>query len=159
MEKLCKFMMVAGIIGFLLAVTKQILNPSVLDFTQQIQQGLMYRLEEILVKCTRNHYEGFHTIILTILVVGAIPVNKRVLGIKVLPGASKFTNPISLLGHLIFGRFLNFPRRVLGTRRVFGVLGRANIIVLSAFVIYDITSIGICVSCVRTVRMVLRLRL
>lgn len=147
MGKLREFVIVGGIIGILAAITIQKLNPSPLPFSAQqaIDLGEQQSLGEILVECIRDHYKMSDIVIEGILAAGAIPISKQALGMKVLPGASRFTNPISLFGHFAF-RGANLPFRVLGTRRVFGIFGRANIVVLSAFVTYDVTSLCICIS-------------
>jgi len=74
---------------------------------------------------------------------GAVPLDKRARGLPVLPGASRYTNPISLYGNrLLGGAKAGF--KVLGTKRIALIVGRANVLTAAGFAAYDITSIGLC---------------
>ena len=142
MKKLWTFVVVAGIIGILVAMAFQVASLS------SSPVGSPHRLREILAGCFWNHYEVLHIVIVGILVVGAMPIHKRAIQLKRMAGASKYTNLISLLGLFLSirsGKEPKLSRPVFGTARIFGVLGRVNVIVFSAFVTYDITSIAICV--------------
>ena len=63
--------------------------------------------------------------------------------LAVLPGASRHTNAISFFGLRAFPG-LKIGRQVLGTNRVFGLLGRANAGAAVALAAYDVASIGNC---------------
>ena len=71
---------------------------------------------------------------------GAFPLYKPAIGLPVVGNASRFTNPISLAG-------LGGPRisrAVICTTRVFGIVGRLNVVGAVAFGVYDAYSIGSC---------------
>ncbi|OUL33998.1 putative Ig domain-containing protein [Nostoc sp. 106C] len=69
---------------------------------------------------------------------GALPIPKRLIGVPVLPGSSKLTNPISIIGlHPAVRRRLRLPRRILGTTNAVRALGRANVILATGLLIYD----------------------
>jgi hypothetical protein len=79
---------------------------------------------------------------------GALPISKRLIGVPVVGDASSFTNPISLAGHK-YARGANLSSRVrlpgfTPTVRVFGLLGRVNVVGAVAFGAYDVYSIGTC---------------
>jgi RHS repeat-associated protein len=56
---------------------------------------------------------------------GGIPIPKRLIGLKVLQGASEFTNPISSLGFQNPGAMMG-RSELFGTRNLGYILGRAN---------------------------------
>lgn len=60
-------------------------------------------------------------------------------------GASTYTNPISYGGFKFFPE-ARLPFRVLGTNRIFGVLGRLNPWIGAGLLAYDAYNIGSCVS-------------
>jgi hypothetical protein len=74
-----------------------------------------------------------------------MPVDKRAAGYAVLEGASENTNVISHVGHKV-APGMKFGFRALGTKRVFGMLGRANIFVSGAFAAYDVGGIATCIA-------------
>jgi RHS repeat-associated protein len=74
--------------------------------------------------------------------IGALPIPKQLAGIPVIGDSSKFTNLVSLIPHKL-GVRMNMPR-TLGSSRVFGVLGRANVVVGTALLAWDAASIGLC---------------
>jgi RHS repeat-associated protein len=74
---------------------------------------------------------------------GAIPLYKPWLGLPVLGGASEYTNPISYFGFRFFPN-VTVGTQILGTARLFGILGRLNIIVGSALLAIDATEIWLC---------------
>ncbi len=77
--------------------------------------------------------------------IGGIPLPKRLLGIPLAggEGVSKFTNLISYVPFKL-GIRANTGLQILGSGRVFGVLGRLNAPVAAALAAYDIASIAIC---------------
>jgi RHS repeat-associated protein len=75
----------------------------------------------------------------------ALPLYKPWLGLPVLGNASRFTNPLSYAGLQRFPN-LKVPFRLFRTNRLFGLLGRANLVVGLAFLTYDISSIAGCVA-------------
>jgi RHS repeat-associated protein len=75
--------------------------------------------------------------------VGALPIPKSLVGVPVIGNSSRFTNAVSLIPHKL-GIRLNTGMQILGSGRVFGVLGRANVIVGSAMLAWDAASIAIC---------------
>jgi RHS repeat-associated protein len=77
--------------------------------------------------------------------IGALPIPKRWVGLPLAggPKASKVTNPISLIPHKL-GVKINMPSGILGTKRLFGALGRANVFVGSVLFAVDATSIIAC---------------
>jgi hypothetical protein len=76
---------------------------------------------------------------------GAAPVDKRAAGYAVAEGASPFTNLISHLGHKLAPGW-KFGKQTLGSNRVFGVLGRANIVVAAGVGAFDATRAAMCVA-------------
>lgn len=72
---------------------------------------------------------------------GLLPVPKKLARLLVTPGASDRTNVVSYGGHLLF-RGANLPYKVLGTNRIFGIVGRANILVAGGLAAYDIHQIA-----------------
>jgi len=72
---------------------------------------------------------------------GALPIPKAPFG-GVFPGTSPVTNPISAV------RFLSPTARssvrVFGTRSLFGMVGRANVLLAAGLLAYDATSIALC---------------
>jgi hypothetical protein len=64
-------------------------------------------------------------------------------GLPVVGEASRFTNPIN---YLPFKTPIDFrlPKKVLGTKRLFGFLGRANLVLGVGLLAYDATSIAVC---------------
>lgn len=77
--------------------------------------------------------------------IGGIPLPKRLLGIPLAggEGVSKFTNLISYVPFKL-GIRANTGLQILGSGRVFGVLGRLNAPVAAALAAYDAASIAIC---------------
>jgi RHS repeat-associated protein len=76
---------------------------------------------------------------------GAWPVFKPSVGLPIIGESSSYTNPISLFGLRNFPG-LKLPVRVLQTKRVFGLVGRANVAVAAALLAYDVANIGSCAS-------------
>jgi RHS repeat-associated protein len=77
------------------------------------------------------------------MALGATPVYKPLVGLPVLGGASRFTNAINWLPFRT-AIDAHLPMRILGTTRLFGLLGRVNIVLGVGLLAYDITSIGLC---------------
>lgn len=78
-------------------------------------------------------------------IIGGTPIPKQWLGYPSAFGSSSFTNPISVAG--LGGPKL--PFKVFGTNRVFGALGRGNICLRNAALIFDGSAIASCTaSCV-----------
>lgn len=77
---------------------------------------------------------------------GARPaINKAVNELPVVADASAYTNALSYFGLKQF-RGLKIGTQILGTNRVFGLLGRANLALGAGLAAYDATSIGMCVA-------------
>ncbi len=73
--------------------------------------------------------------------IGSAPIiPKRLVGLPVIGNASKTTNLISFAGHKIAPK-AKIGRQILGSNRIFGVLGRAT---FPALVIGTAASLGIC---------------
>jgi hypothetical protein len=68
------------------------------------------------------------------------PIPKTAVGLPVVGGASKVTNPISYIGHKLF-RGANLSFKVLGTNRLFGIAGRFVPFVGAALAVNDIAKI------------------
>jgi RHS repeat-associated protein len=103
--------------------------------------------------CAAQHYGfggdgpgGGSTVARAAVAAGMTPLYKPWIGEQVMGNASKFTNPISYLGHELFPKFPKAPFRAFGTNRWFGLAGRANFVVGLAFLTYDISSIAGCVA-------------
>ena len=75
--------------------------------------------------------------------VGALPIPKRLVGVPVIGNSSTVTNAVSLIPHKL-GIRLNTGTQILGSGRVFGVLGRANAVVGGVMLAWDAASIAIC---------------
>lgn len=92
---------------------------------------------------------GYRQLFLT----AAIPIEKIKLGHRVHPGASKYTNITSHVGLRFFPRtnlkvgtaLANVAKRVFGTTRVFGIVGRAIPFLAVGIAVFDAISIGQCV--------------
>jgi RHS repeat-associated protein len=77
--------------------------------------------------------------------VGATPLYKPWLNLPVVgPGASRFTNVLSYIGLKLFPG-ATVGRQILGSARLFGILGRANIATGSVLLTIDLLQIGLCI--------------
>lgn len=102
-------------------------------------------------ECTKEHY-GL-TAVTGLFATASIPINKIKLGHIVYPGASKYTNLSSHIGLKFFPRTnlrsgsvsANVAKRVFGTTRVFGIIGRALPFAAVGLAVFDAVSIGQCV--------------
>ncbi|MCG8360295.1 MAG: RHS repeat-associated core domain-containing protein, partial [Kiloniellales bacterium] len=99
---------------------------------------------ECLKQCVVQHYGMSELISRGAVAAGATPVYKPAIGLPVLSGASRYTNPISLIGH-VTSTNPKLGTKVLGTGRVFGILGRANIVLGAGLLTYDTVAITDCV--------------
>jgi len=101
--------------------------------------------------CTKEHY-GL-TAAAGIIGAASIPIKKIKLGHKVAFGASEYTNLSSHIGLKFFPRTnlrsgsvsANAAKRVFGTTRVFGIIGRALPFAAVGLAMFDAISIGQCV--------------
>ncbi len=102
-------------------------------------------------ECTKEHY-GL-TAVTGLFATASIPIKKIKLGHIVYPGASKYTNLSSHIGLKFFPRTnlqpgsvsANTAKRVFGTTRVFGIIGRALPFLAVGLAVFDAISIGQCV--------------
>jgi len=102
-------------------------------------------------ECTKEHY-GL-TAVTGLFTAASIPINKIKLGHIVYPGANKYTNLSSHIGLKYFPRTnlrsgsvsANTAKRIFGTTRVFGIIGRALPFVAVGLAVFDVISIGQCV--------------
>ncbi|NOY85525.1 MAG: hypothetical protein GXO96_12030 [Nitrospirae bacterium] len=107
---------------------------------------------EELWDCIKEHY-GLN-ILTGVTSVGAIPIPKPWLGHFIPKGASYFTNPISEFGFRFYPRkglrykslAAKTAKAVFGTKRVFGLLGRANAVAFVGFAVFDIISLAACMN-------------
>jgi len=107
---------------------------------------------EELWECVKEHY-GLN-ILTGITSMGAIPIPKPWLGHFVTKGASGFTNPISEFGTRFYPlknlrhgtKFARSAKAVFGTTRIFGLIGRANIVSFVGFAIFDVISLSVCMN-------------
>ncbi len=107
---------------------------------------------EELWKCVEEHY-GL-TAMTAASSAGAIPLSKIWLGYPVYGTSSRFTNPISHLGHQFYPKAIlasgspaaRTAKAIFGTKRIFGILGRANIPIAIGFAIFDVISIAKCLN-------------
>lgn len=101
--------------------------------------------------CTKEHY-GL-TAATGLLATVSIPIKKIKLGHKVYGSASEYTNLASHYGLKFFPRTnlrsgsapANVAKRVFGTTRVFGIIGRALPFAAVGLAVFDAISIGQCV--------------
>lgn len=107
---------------------------------------------EELWECVKEHY-GINA--LTALTAsGAIPIPKPWMGRFVTEGASYFTNPISEFGTRFYPlrklrhgtQLARSAKAVFGTTRIFGLIGRANIVGFIGFAIFDVITLSICMN-------------
>lgn len=85
---------------------------------------------------------------------GAIPIPKSWLGHFVPEGASRFTNLISEFGLRFYPRkslrnmslAARTAKAIFGTKRIFGLLGRANVVAFVGFAIFDVISLAACMN-------------
>jgi len=102
-------------------------------------------------ECTKEHY-GL-TMATGLFAAASIPLNKIKLGYRVHPGTSKYTSLSSHVGLKFFPRTnlrpssvsANTAKRVFGTTRVFGIIGRALPFAAVGLAVFDAISIGQCV--------------
>jgi RHS repeat-associated protein len=95
-----------------------------------------------ILKCAAEHY-GLNTSGLVIRGasgLGALRIGKPLLGLP--PVGGHFTNPISAL-RLVFGD-VHLSSLSLGTKSLFGIIGRANAALFVGILAYDATSIAMC---------------
>ncbi len=108
-------------------------------------KGRVNRIAGELLGCVDAHYGLTGLIGRGVVFGGALPLSKRALHIPIIGSSSRYTNPISYFGLKVFPG-IKVGRQMLGSNRVFGVLGRANIYLAAALLTYDIISIGRCVA-------------
>ncbi len=102
-------------------------------------------------ECTKEHY-GL-TAATGIIGAASIPIKKIKLGHKVYGSASEYTNLTSHYGLKFFprvnlrsgSRSANAAKRVFGTTRVFGIIGRSLPFTAVGLAVFDVISIGQCV--------------
>jgi len=102
-------------------------------------------------ECTKEHY-GL-TAATGLFATASIPIKKIKLGYGIHGGASKYTNLSSHIGLKFFPRTnlrsgsvsANAAKRVFGTTRVFGIIGRALPFAAVGLAVFDAISIGQCV--------------
>jgi len=102
-------------------------------------------------ECTKEHYGLMAAT--GLFATASIPLNKIKLGYMVPPGVSKYTSLSSHIGVKFFPRTnlrsgsvsANAARRVFGTTRVFGIIGRALPFAAVGLAVFDAISIGQCV--------------
>jgi hypothetical protein len=103
---------------------------------------------EDLWECTTEHY-GLHGVV-ALLGRGGLPIKKKSLGHQVSLGAGEYTNRISSYGVKHYPRLLlpnpmgRFAKKIFGTARVFGVIGRASGVGAIALGVIDAAIIGKC---------------
>lgn len=98
--------------------------------------------ESPILACIGQHYGLAELAVRAGIAAGVLPIPKAVLGMPRLRGTSAFTNPISA-ARLVVGD-VHLGVRILGTRSLFGVLGRLNPVVGTGLLIYDVASIATC---------------
>jgi len=102
-------------------------------------------------ECTKEHY-GL-TAATGLFTTASIPIQKIKLGHKIAFGSSKYTNISSHIGLKFFPRTnlrsgsmpANVAKRMFGTTRVFGIIGRALPFAAIGLAVFDAISIGQCV--------------
>lgn len=102
-------------------------------------------------QCTKEHY-GL-TAVTGLFATASIPIDKVKLGYMVPPGVSKYTSLSSHIGVKFFPRTnlrsgsvsANTAKRIFGTTRVFGLIGRALPFAAIGLAAFDAISIGQCV--------------
>ena len=107
--------------------------------------GLSPSFTDCFIRCAAQHYGIEAALLRTIVGINAIPIPKAGVGFPVLEGASGSTNLLSYFGN----RFTSNPKlgtQVLGTNRVFGLLGRLNLALGVGLLTYDAVSIGLCIN-------------
>ena len=102
-------------------------------------------------ECTKEYY-GL-TLATGIIGTASIPIKKIKLGHKIAFGSSEYTNLSSHIGLKFFPRTnlrsgsvpANAAKRMFGTTRVFGIIGRALPFAAVGLAVFDAISIGQCV--------------
>jgi hypothetical protein len=101
-----------------------------------------------LQNCILDHYGLSGLLTRGAVAAGALPVDKVAAGLPVLGKASESTNMISYLGFRLGQQYpllnVRFAKQLLGTTRLFGLLGRLNLVTGVGLLAYDVTSIGLC---------------
>lgn len=96
--------------------------------------------------CAAAHYDVEDLLIRGAVGAGAVPLSKAALGLPHLPRTSRFTNPISYLGHRLLPLGGRAAVRMFGTTRILGVIGRVNPWFGAGLLLVDASSIGYCVA-------------
>ena len=107
--------------------------------------GLSPSFTDCFIRCAAEHYGINEVLLRTIVGINAIPIPKSGIGVPRLGGASANTNLLSRFGQ----RFTSDPKlgtQILGTNRLFGLLGRLNLALGVGLLTYDAISIGLCVN-------------
>ena len=107
--------------------------------------GLSPSFTDCFIRCAAEHYGIKEALLRTIVGINAIPIPKSGIGVPRLGGASANTNLLSRFGQ----RFTSNPKlgtQILGTNRLFGLLGRLNLALGVGLLTYDAISIGLCVN-------------
>ena len=95
--------------------------------------------QETLAQCAADQI-GVKDLVL----LGAIPLEKKALGLTNMAGASPFTNVIGYGGHVLFPNAKFESLKVLGTSRAFGIVGRAASRAAPVLLLYDAAKIATC---------------
>ena len=106
--------------------------------------GLAPSFLDCFIRCAAEHYGIEEVLLRTIVGINAIPIPKSGIGVPRLGGASANTNLLSRFGQ----GFTSDPKlgtQILGTNRVFGLLGRLNLALGVGLLTYDAVSIGLCI--------------
>jgi RHS repeat-associated protein len=107
--------------------------------------GLSPSFTDCFIRCAAEHYGIEEVFLRTIVGINAIPIPKSGIGVPRLGGASANTNLLSRFGQ----RFTSDPKlgtQILGTNRLFGLLGRLNLALGVGLLTYDAISISLCVN-------------
>ena len=100
--------------------------------------------------CAKEHYGLTTATVVT--GAGGMPIPKKWMGHRVMPGSSKYTNLVSHTGVKFFpmttlphgSTAAKIAKQAFGTIRVFGIVGRALPFVAIGLAAYDAISIGMC---------------
>lgn len=107
--------------------------------------GLSPSFTDCFIRCAAQHYGIEAALLRAIVGINAIPIPKSAIGVPRLGGASANTNLLSRFGQ----GFTSDPKigtQILGTNRIFGLLGRLNLALGVGLLTYDAVSIGLCIN-------------
>lgn len=117
-----------------------------------LNQGEADAVGNIIIGCIKSQYGDDTAPVRQIIEATSFPIYKPLVGMRTMPGASKFLSAFSYFGHVTFKgqrlpiRLQRTLKKTLGTPRATGAAGRLNAVAGAGFAAYDITGIALCIN-------------